>query len=89
MAKMDLSKMKMPEAKKPMEEEMELDFESAPESEEEMAYAGEESPAEEAAELKDIADEDLIKEMKRRGLSLESAQPAKVEDIEMDLESAE
>jgi len=90
MAKLDMSKMKMPEAKKPAsDEDMEMDFEAAPEDEDAIPYAGEESPAEEAAELKDIPDEELIKEMKRRGLSLESAKPEKMEDIDMDMEAAQ
>ncbi len=79
MAKM-LSKMKMPEKKRP-EEEMDLESLMQPESEPEMEPS-EEHPSEPSA-LESFSDEELLAEMEKRGLSPES-QPKPEQEEESD-----
>ena len=86
------SKMKMPKKKGPeMEAELDLDMlgdelmaEESPEmSEEDTMMADMESPEEMPSELEAIADEDLIAEMKKRGLSLPEEEAEEPSDEDM------
>lgn len=72
-----LKKIPMPPAKKPVEEEAEWDMEEMEEGEEEVEG---EAPKAPPLDLVSVADEELIKEVQKRGLEIPKSEPVDEEE---------